>query len=75
MGARLMKIKEVAEITQLSVSHLYSLVSKGEIPHIKLGSATRFAESDIMNWLRTKRVYTKYDCATKAKTNRVVLNL
>jgi excisionase family DNA binding protein len=75
MDTKLMTIQEVADFTQLSVSHLYSLVSKGEIPHFKLGSATRFAESDILNWLRSKRVYTKYDCATKANNRRVVLNL
>lgn len=75
MDTKLMTIQEVAEFTQLSVSHLYTLVSKGEIPHFKLGSATRFAESDILNWLKSKRVYTRYDCATRAKTRSAIANL
>lgn len=75
MDTRLMTIKEVAEMTQLSVSHIYALVSKSEIPHFKIGSAVRFTENDITNWLRSKRVYTKYDCGMAANTRRVVLNL
>lgn len=75
MGTRMMTIQEVAEFTQLSVSYLYQLVSKGEIPHFKIGANTRFVESDLIDWLRSKRVYTKYDCATKANTRRVLLKL
>lgn len=75
METRMLKIEDVAEMTQLSVSHIYALVSKAEIPHFKIGSALRFTETDIINWLRSKRVYTKYDCATKANTRRAVLNL
>ena len=75
METRLLTIKEVAEMTRLSVSHIYALVSKTEIPHFKIGSAVRFAETDITNWLRSKRVYTKCDVAAKANTRRVVLNL
>lgn len=75
MSARMMTVQEVAEYTQLSTSHIYALVSKGEIPHFKLGSATRFTESDILTWLRSKRVYTKYEARVKANTKRILLNL
>lgn len=75
MDTRMLTIKEVAELTQLSVSHIYALVSKSEIPHFKIGSAVRFTENDIADWLRSKRVYTRYDCATRAKARSAIANL
>ncbi len=54
-----MKISDVADMTGLSVSHIYRLTSKQEIPHYKINSAVRFRRSDIEKWLEQKRVYTR----------------
>lgn len=51
----LLTTAEAAEQLKLSYSHLRKMVSKGEVPVIRLGRAVRISQSDLDKWLRTKR--------------------
>lgn len=68
MTEALLTIHDVAEMTQLSVSHIYHLVKNKTIPHYKLGAAVRFKRGEISEWVETKRVYTKQEINREAAT-------
>lgn len=52
----MLKVKQVAARLGLSASNIYSMVSRKEIPHHRLGGAIRFTEGDIAAFLEsTKR--------------------
>ena len=44
-------IPEVAAYLKISKSKIYYLVSRKEIPHLKLGRNVRIRESDLQKWL------------------------
>ena len=52
-----MNIQELADMLQMSVSHIYTLTSTKKIPHIKLlNKKLLFEKSEIRNWLKSKSV-------------------
>lgn len=57
---RLLNYNQLAEILGVSIKTLQFWVAAGYLPHFKLGdgpkSPVRFIESDIINWLKTRRV-------------------
>jgi excisionase family DNA binding protein len=54
----LLTIREVSEITQLTVGTLYHLISQRRIPVVRLSSrCVRFRKSDIEAWLSEKSVF------------------
>ncbi|MCB2221554.1 MAG: helix-turn-helix domain-containing protein [Bacteroidetes bacterium] len=59
-------VKEAAKFLQIAVPTLYDKVSKKEIPHIKAGGKLYFLESDLMDWLKEKRV--KMICEIQANS-------
>jgi predicted DNA-binding transcriptional regulator AlpA len=48
---RMMKIGDVAAITQLKVATIRKYVLNETIPYRKIGTALRFEPSEIMGWL------------------------
>ena len=56
MRDRLLKRREVEEITGLSRSSIYRLMREGQFPRpVKVGpAAVRWRESDIMSWLDSR---------------------
>lgn len=55
-----MDVNEVAQFLKMSSSHIYTLTSRKEIPHMKvLGKKLLFDKSEILDWLRTKKVSAK----------------
>ena len=55
-----MDVNELASFLKMSVSHIYTLTSRKEIPHMKvLGKKLLFDKSEILDWLRTKKVSAK----------------
>ena len=52
----LIGIDEVAEILDVKESTVYSWVSEGYIPHIKLGRLVRFDRREILEWVQGLRV-------------------
>ena len=47
----LMKVKEVADLTSMSVSWVYQQVELNTIPHVRLGKSIRFRTDDIQAWI------------------------
>jgi excisionase family DNA binding protein len=47
-------VTEVAEMLHVSRRLIYQLVTIGEIPHFKVGSAVRFEPHRLAEWLRAK---------------------
>jgi excisionase family DNA binding protein len=53
-------IQELADMLQMSVSHIYTLTSTKKIPHIKLlNKKILFDKAEIRNWLKSKSVSVK----------------
>lgn len=55
-----LNIQELADMLQMSVSHIYTMTSTKKIPHIKLlNKKLLFDKSEIKNWLKSKSVSVK----------------
>jgi len=48
---RLYKITDVTSILGLSASKIYKMAERNEIQSVKIGTALRFSESDIQNFI------------------------
>ncbi len=55
VAERLLTVKEVADMTGLPVSWIYSKAEDGTLPHFKLGKYLRFRVSEVTAWLETLR--------------------
>lgn len=49
---RLLTIEEVAELTKVSASHLYSLIKEGTLPAVAFGRAKRIRPEDLEEFIR-----------------------
>ena len=47
----ILTIPEVARYLKISKSKIYSLVSKEEIPHLKIGRSVRILRKDLQTWM------------------------
>lgn len=50
-GDKVLTISEVAAYLKISKSKIYYLISRKEIPHLRLGRNVRIRESDLKKWL------------------------
>ncbi|MCB2178407.1 helix-turn-helix domain-containing protein [bacterium] len=50
----LLRISQVAEALGISRSFAYNLINKGEIPHVKIGSAIRVKRDDLLSYIDKK---------------------
>jgi excisionase family DNA binding protein len=50
----IMTVPEVARYLKISKAKMYYLVSRKQIPHIRLGRNVRVRKSDLLNWLSQK---------------------
>jgi len=48
---KLLNIKQLSEYLEVSVNTIYSWVSRGKIPFIKLNGIVRFQLDDINTWI------------------------
>jgi len=48
---KLYKVKEVSSMLGLSASCIYKKAEKGEIQSVKIGTALRFSDDDIQNFI------------------------
>ena len=48
---RLMRVQELAAYLQCSVTTVRRIVSRGEIPHYRIGKMVRFRRREIDSWL------------------------
>ena len=44
-------VPEVAEYLKICKSKLYSMIRKGEFPHIRIGKNVRILESDLIDYI------------------------
>lgn len=52
MDEELLTVHEAAKALRLSVWTLYGRVSRGQMPHVKIGRSLRFRPSDLKNLIR-----------------------
>lgn len=50
---RLLTVEEVAKLTKVSASHLYSLINEGALPAVSFGRAKRIRPEDLEEFIRT----------------------
>jgi len=62
---RLLNIKELSQLLSVKEGTIYAWVHQDLIPYYKLNKLVRFRESEINEWLKTKR----------HKRNRLSINL
>ncbi len=53
---QLLSVRDVTEMTGLSVFTIYSWVSQKKIPFVKIGSRTLFDSKDILAWIEAHKV-------------------
>lgn len=51
---KLMNVKQLAEMLNLSLKMIYKMTAEKSIPFIKLGRRILFQEESIVNWLKEK---------------------
>lgn len=54
MEARLLKIKEVADVLGVSLSFAYILSKRGDLPTVRIGNAIRVRAEDLEQYLKEK---------------------
>jgi excisionase family DNA binding protein len=50
----LLRVKTAASMLDISTGCLYALMSKGAIPHIRLGSSIRVPAEALRTWIRSR---------------------
>jgi excisionase family DNA binding protein len=61
MNDRIMTVGEVAEYLKISKAKIYLLITRNEIPHIKIQRNVRIKESDLIRWLEQQTVSCGFD--------------
>jgi len=59
---RLLKIKDICDLLQVSQALVYKWVHFGYIPYVKIGSLIRFKEFEIIRWLKVKEKRGRNKC-------------
>lgn len=52
---KLLTKKQLSEKLSVSVSFIDKLMAVGGFPHVKIGRAVRFRESEVLVWLQRRR--------------------
>jgi excisionase family DNA binding protein len=55
IGVRLLRAEEVADFLQVSISFVYALIERGELPSIRLGRAVRVQPEDLIRFTDANR--------------------
>lgn len=63
---QILTIQQASELIFLSVPTIYGLVSRGGIPHSKLGKRLYFSKQELLDWIKTGRKKTSAEIATEA---------
>jgi excisionase family DNA binding protein len=61
MDDRIMTVPEVASYLKVSKAKLYLLISRNQIPYIRLDRNVRIRESDLLKWLEKQTVNKLFD--------------
>ena len=57
----ILTIPEVARYLKISKSKIYNLVSKKEIPHLKIGRNVRIRQTDLQKWMEKQTKQLNFD--------------
>ncbi len=49
------KVKELADLLQVTPAHIYKLISRGILPSLRVAGAIRIDPSEVAAWLRERR--------------------
>ena len=55
-ASKLLKAKQVAEILNVSKAFVYQLMSKGELPTVKIGAAKRVIKADVDRFIQEHKL-------------------
>ncbi len=58
-----LKVQEVAEILELSISGVYNLIQRGGLPTLKIGKSYRIKPSELERWMNGATYMSDYDKA------------
>lgn len=61
----ILTIPEVARYLKVSKSKVYALVSKKEIPHLKIGRNVRIRQADLQLWVEKQSAQLTFDVLPK----------
>jgi len=61
----ILTIPEVARFLKMSKSKIYNLVSKKEIPHLKIGRNVRIRRTDLQMWMEKQTTQLSFDVLTE----------
>ena len=61
----ILTIPEVARYLKMSKSKIYDLVSKKEIPHIKIGRNVRIRQTDLQIWMEKQTSQLSFEVFSK----------
>jgi excisionase family DNA binding protein len=64
MTSRFLTASDVAELLQLNVETVYSLISKVGLPAAKIGGQWRLSEDDVQAWIKERTA-----CVTQRAMN------
>lgn len=65
---RLLTVHETAEFLSLAVPTIYSMVSRGELPVMKMSKRLYFSRDDLMSYLKEGRKKTNAEITREAET-------
>ncbi len=49
-----LRVRDIAQILDVSVQQVYKMAAKGQIPSFRIANAVRFDPEEFATWLRTK---------------------
>ena len=49
-----LRVRDIAQILDVSVQQVYKMAAKGQIPSFRIANAVRFDPEEFAAWLRTK---------------------
>lgn len=49
-----LRVRDIAQILDVSVQQVYKMATKGQIPSFRIANAVRFDPEEFATWLRTK---------------------
>ncbi len=61
----ILTIPEVARYLKMSKSKVYNLVSKKEIPHLKIGRNVRIRQADLQRWIEKQTKQLSFEVLSK----------
>ena len=61
----ILTIPEVARYLKISRSKIYNLVSKKEIPHLKIGRNVRIRQTDLQMWMEKQTNQLSFEVLSK----------